>query len=66
MDYDGVNNGIGCFSEINLQLEAMENNHEEMKSTQDDVIQGQKAHINNGGKIVGVYGIIKDCSMPLI
>jgi hypothetical protein len=44
----------------------MENNHEEMKSTQDDVIQGQKAHINNGGKIVGVYGIIKDCSMPLI
>jgi hypothetical protein len=42
MDYDGVNNGIGDFSEIDLRLEAMENNHEEMKSTQDDIIQGQK------------------------
>jgi hypothetical protein len=45
----------------------MESNHEEMKSTQDDIIQGQKkTHINNGGKSVGVYGIIKDCSMHSI
>jgi hypothetical protein len=35
-----VDNGIGGFNEINLRLEAMENNREEMKSTQDDIIQG--------------------------
>ncbi len=67
MDYDGVNNRVGGFSEIELWLQAMESNHEEMKSTQDDIIQGQKkTHINNGGKSVGVYGIIKDCSMHSI
>jgi hypothetical protein len=42
MDYDDVNNGIGGFNEIELQLEAMENKNDEMKSTQDDIIQGQK------------------------
>lgn len=42
MDYDDVDNGIGGFNEIELQLGAMENDHEEMKSTQDDIIQGQK------------------------
>jgi hypothetical protein len=42
MDYDDVDNGIGGFSEIELQLKAMENNHQEMKSTQDDIIQGPK------------------------
>jgi hypothetical protein len=54
MDYDGVNNGIGGFNEINLQLEAMENNHEEMKSTEDDIIQGQK-HISTMVEKMLVY-----------
>jgi len=54
MDYDGVNNGIGGFNEIDLRLEAMENNHEKMKSTQDDIIQGQN-HISTMVEKLLVY-----------
>jgi hypothetical protein len=42
MNYDGVDNAIGGFSEIKCQLKAIESNRKEMKSTQDDIIQGQK------------------------
>ncbi len=54
MDYDGVNNGIGGFNEIDLRLEAMVNNHEKMKSTQDDIIQGQN-HISTMVEKLLVY-----------
>jgi len=42
MGYDGVDNAINGFNEIELQLKAMKNNHEKMKSTQDNIIEGQK------------------------
>jgi hypothetical protein len=66
MGYDGVDNAIGGLSEIELWLKVMESNHEEMKYTQRWYNLRPKMDINNGGKIVGVYGIIKDCSTPLI
>jgi hypothetical protein len=42
MGYDGVDNAIGGLNEIELWLKVMESNHEEMRYTQDDIIQGQK------------------------
>jgi hypothetical protein len=42
MGYDGVDNAIGGLNEIELWLKVVESNHEEMRYTQDDIIQGQK------------------------
>jgi hypothetical protein len=44
MDVDCVSNAIGNLTsnEIELQLEAMESANEDLKSTQDELVQGQK------------------------
>jgi hypothetical protein len=65
MGYDGVNNAIDGFSEIELRLGYGE------QPWKDEIHPRwynprPKVDINNGGKIVGVYGIIRDCLTPSI